>query len=371
VRDRLEATAGFFAWDSDPYLVATSEGRLMWMADGYTMSNRHPYSRTYRLRTEGTVNYMRNAVKATVDAYDGSIRIYAFDEQDPILQAYRRLFPALILPSSAMPADLREHARYPEDLFRLQAEVYRTFHMRNPEAFFNKEDVWDLARGTLSPGQEPEPVKPTYVVASLPDQDEAEFMLLTTFTPRNKDNLIGLMLARCDGPHLGEIVVLQLSKQELVFGPMQVEARINQDQNISKDLTLWNQQGSQVLRGQMLVLPVEKTFLYIEPIYIQSSQARMPQLKKIAMALGERLVYTDTYELARQELLGGSRAVPGTVAAPAAGQPATGPALTLVPEELKSRIREALARYRTLMSRGAYGEAGRELENIEKLLEKK
>ncbi|MCX7603111.1 MAG: UPF0182 family protein, partial [Bryobacteraceae bacterium] len=256
VRERLEALAAFIVWDRDPYLVITEGGRLVWMVDGYTVSDNHPYSRALRVGEGDAINYIRNSVKATVDAYDGAVRIYVFDEEDPVLAAYRRLFPKLFTSRGAMPADLRAHARYPETIFRIQAEIYRTYHMTDPEAFYNKEDVWDLARNLNSPGGRPQPVTPTYIVAALPGSDRPEFLLMTTFTPRNKDNLIGLMVARCDGEALGELHFLQLSKQQLIFGPMQIEARINQDQVISKDLTLWNQQGSQVLRGQMLVLPV-------------------------------------------------------------------------------------------------------------------
>ena len=171
-----------------------------------------------------------------------------------------------------MPADLRRHARYPETLFRVQAEIYRTYHMLDPQSFYNKEDVWDLARNAGGQEGGAEPVTPTYVMATLPGESKPEFLLMIPFTPRNKNNLIGLMAARCDGEHLGEMVVLLLSKQELISGPMQIAARINQDQNISKDLTLWNQQGSHVLRGQMLVLPVGNTFLYVDPIYIQATE---------------------------------------------------------------------------------------------------
>ena len=206
-----------------------------------------------------------------------------------------------------MPADLRRHARYPETLFRVQAEIYRTYHMLDPQAFYNKEDLWDLARHTTAQGGGAEPVTPTYVVATLPGEEKPEFLLMISFTPRNKDNLIGVMVARCDGEHLGEMVVLQLSKQELIFGPMQIGARINQDQTISKDLSLWNQQGSQVLRGQMLVLPVGNTFLYVDPIYIQATEARMPQLKKVVLAVGNRLIYADTYDQALAQLTGGAQ----------------------------------------------------------------
>ena len=234
--------------------------------------------------------------------------------------------------------------------------------MLDPQAFYNKEDVWNLARSVPSAGADPRPVSPTYVVATLPDEDRPEFLLMLPFTPRNKDNLIGLMLARCDGENLGEILVLQLSKQELIFGPMQIAARINQDQNISKDLTLWNQQGSQVLRGQILVLPVGDTFLYVDPIYIQATEARMPQLKKVVVAVGSRLIYSDTYQQAIAQLSG---APPPQTGEKASGAP---PAVT-APAEADNRkleaIREHWRRYRELMGRGQWAEAGKELEAIE------
>ena len=309
IRERLQTLAGFITWDHDPYLVITDAGRLVWMVDGYTTSDAHPYSRPLDLTDLGEVNYIRNAVKATIDAYDGDTELYIFAPDDPIIRAYQALFPKLFHPASEMPADLRRHARYPETLFRIQAEIYRTYHMLDPQAFYNKEDVWDLARYTAAQQGQAASVTPTYVVASLPGESEAEFLLLLPFTPRNKDNMIGLMLARCDGEHLGEVVVLQLSKQELIFGPAQIAARINQDQTISKDLTLWNQQGSQVLRSQTLVLPVDSTFLYVDPIYIQATEARMPQLKKIVLAVGNRLIYADTYDQAIAQLSSGAQAL--------------------------------------------------------------
>ena len=372
VLDRLDALAGFIAWDTDPYLTLTGEGRLVWMVDGYTSTNVHPYSRAVQLENIGETNYLRNAVKATIDAYDGDVHLYLFDPADPIIEAYTRLFPRLFTPASEMPPELRAHVRYPEVLFRTQAEIYRTFHMRDPEAFYNKEDLWDLARNVYGQTGQPETVTPTYVVATLPGQTQPEFLLLMPFTPRSKDNLIGLMVARCDGPALGELVFLQLSKQALFFGPMQIEARINQEQTISKDLTLWNQQGSQVLRGQMLVLPIDNTFLYVEPIYIQASQGRMPQLKKIAAAVGNTLIYTDTWEQAVAELAApapGKAAPPVEAAAPPPGPSAPAGAAAPSPPPQGDRriesIREHLRRYRDLASQGRWSEAGKELEAIE------
>jgi uncharacterized protein len=366
IRERLEALAGFLTWDADPYIVLSDSGRLVWMIDGYTTSEAHPYSRSVPVEGMGDVNYMRNAVKATVDAYDGEVRIYIFDGGDPIIRAYQQLFPRLFQPFSEMPAGLRAHARYPETFFRVQAEVYRTYHMRDAQAFYNREDQWDVARTVRSQDGRPAPMAPTYVVAGLPGEPNAEFLLMVPFTPRNKDNLLGLMVARCDGEHLGELVVLQLSKQELIFGPMQIEARINQEQTISKDLSLWNQQGSQVLRGQMLVLPIGETFLYVEPLYIQASEARMPQLKKVVLAMGNMLIYTDTYEQALNQL--GSMLAgiaPAPTAAPAQG---TAPPAQKAPPNLDQRleaIRNLLRRYRDLAAQGHWAEAGKELEAIE------
>lgn len=366
VRDRLQRLAGFITWDGDPYLVLTESGRLVWTVDGYTTSSAHPYSRWINLAGVGQINYMRNAVKATVDAYDGDTHLYIFDPSDPIIRAYQRLFPQLFQPASAMPPELRAHARYPETLFRVQAEVYRTYHMQDPQAFYNKEDVWDIGKNIYGQSTRPEPVTPTYVVATLPGEDQAEFLLLIPFTPRNKDNMIGVMVARCDGDRLGELLFLQLSKQELIFGPMQIEARINQDQNISKDLTLWNQQGSQVLRGQMLVLPIGHSFLYVEPLYIQASEARMPQLKKIALAMGNTLIYEDTYDEALAELARTMQAAPPASVKAAAGAPVqTPPPPAASADSRLESIRNHLRRYRELASQGRWSEAGRELEAIE------
>jgi uncharacterized membrane protein (UPF0182 family) len=362
LRERLDTMAGFLLWDGDPYLVITKEGRLVWMIDGYTTSDSHPYSRREELGDFGSINYMRNAVKATVDAYDGTTHLYIFAPDDPIIQAYKNLFPNLFLASSDMPADIRAHARYPELLFNVQAELYRTYHMTNPQAFYNKEDLWDLSTFVAGQGEKPQPVKATYVDATLPNEDGTEFVLLTSFTPRNKQNLIGVMIARCDGDHLGEMNVLKLSKQKLTLGPMMINARIDQDQVISKDLTMWNQQGSQVLRGQVLILPIDKTFLYVEPIYLQASQARIPQLQKVVLALGDRIVYEDTYERALARLAGNPAPAETTITSPSAGTP---PPVTGVNPNALQSVREHLRRYRELAGQGRFAEAGKELEAAE------
>lgn len=373
VLERLRTAAAFINWDSDPYLVIAADGRLFWIVDGYLTSNAHPYSHRVSTRGIGAFNYIRNSVKATIDAYNGTLRLYVFDETDPIIRSYRNLLPDLFSPMSSMPADLRAHARFPEVLFRAQAEIYRTYHMRDPEAFYNKADLWDIARWVKGQESKPEPLDPMYVIATLPGEASPEFLLMTPFTPRNKDNLIGLMMARCDGDKLGETQVLLLSKQEILLGPMQVEARINQDQNISKDLTLWNQQGSQVLRGQMSVLPIDDTFIYVEPIYIQAKEARMPQMKKVVVAAGNTLIYADTYDQALAQLGGLAQSAPPTAAPPPASAPvktttSLAPVPSATPDVRMQAVREHLRRYRELSSQGKWADAGKELEAIEGLV---
>lgn len=369
IRERLSNVAPYLQWDGDPYLVVTPEGRLVWICDGYTTSDAHPFSR--EIDDFGGINYIRNSVKATVDAYDGETHLYVFDKADPIIAAYRSLFPALYEDESRMPAGLRAHTRYPEEMFRAQAGIYRIYHMRNPQSFYNNEDIWELSKYVGGSGAAPAPVNPTYVFATLPGETQPEFLLMTTFTPLSKENLIGVMLARCDGDKLGDIVVLQLSKQELILGPMQISARINQDQTISKDLTLWNQQGSQVLQGQTLVLPVGDTFLYVSPMYLQAVQARMPQLKKVVLAIGNRLIYADTYDEAIA-MLGKAEALPLNNAGQAESRSAA-PAPSVTSTTLDPRIdkiRQHLARYRDLASQGKWAEAGRELEAIQNEVQK-
>jgi uncharacterized protein len=253
----------------------------------------------------------------------------------------------------------------------MQSNVYKLFHMRDPDTFYNKSDAWDIANFTSSQEGKPEQSAPNYVVATLPGEQKPEFLLMIPFTPRTRDNLIGVMMARCDGEHLGEKVVLLLSKQELLLGPMQVEARINQDQTISKDLTLWNQQGSRVLRGQMLLLPIQQTFLYVEPIYLQAAQAKMPQLKKIAVAVGNTLIYADSYEQALAQLAGQQPQAPVPAAGAAAATSAPAALTPGPPQDAKIlEIRRHLERYRDLVGQGKWSDAGKELEAIQTLVGK-
>ncbi|MDE2237504.1 MAG: UPF0182 family protein, partial [Elusimicrobia bacterium] len=365
VQQRVQRLAPFLSLDPNAYLVIDDSGRLFWMLDAYTATDRHPYSQPLTLGGE-PVNYIRNSVKVTVDAYNGTVHFYVFDEKDPLLAAYRRLFPELFEPRSKMPADLLRHIRYPKLIFDAQAETYRTFHMRDPQVFYNKEDQWDVAK-QIATQEEIRYTRPYYAMLPLPGETKAEFALMLPFTSRNRDNLIAWIAARCDPEHYGQIIFYRLPKEQLIYGPLQVQSRVDQDRNISKDLSLWNQQGSRVVRGSTLVFPVAGTFLYVEPIYIQATQAKMPELKKLVLAIGNRLVYADDLEEAIAELAkapqeeGGQQ--PG--AAQETAMPAGG---TLTRSRLRS-LRAHLQRYRELTSQGKLSQAGRELEELERELE--
>lgn len=373
VSARVRRLAPFLTLDPDPYLVIDDSGRLFWMLDAYTMTDRHPYSQPVKIG-DAPVNYIRNSVKITVDAYNGTTHFYVFDEKDPLLAAYRRLFPGLFSPRSDMPADLLRHIRYPQLIFNAQAQTYRTFHMRDPQVFYNKEDQWDVAKQVMTQ-ETTRFTQPYYAMLPLPGEKQAEFALMLPFTSRNRDNLIAWIAARCDPAHYGEIVFYRLPKEQLIYGPLQVQSRVDQDRDISKDLSLWNQQGSRVVRGNTLVLPVDGTFLYVEPIYIQATQAKMPELKKIVLAVGNRLVYADTLAQAIRRLArppapeeGETSAAPEPAAgsgAAARAEPSAGSAALI------GSLREHLDRYRRLTAQGKLSEAGRELDAIQDELDGK
>jgi hypothetical protein len=366
IADRVRRLAPFLTLDPDPYLVIDDSGRLFWMLDAYTMTDRHPYSQTIDVGGSD-VNYIRNSVKITVDAYNGTVRFYVFDDKDPLLAAYRRLLPELFSPRSEMPADLQRHIRYPQLIFNAQAATYRTFHMQDPQVFYNKEDQWDVAKQIVTQ-EDTRYTEPYYAMLPLPGEKAAEFALMLPFTSRNRDNLIAWIAARCDPAHYGEIVFYRLPKEQLIYGPLQVQSRIDQDRDISKDLSLWNQQGSRVVRGNTLVLPVDGTFLYVEPIYIQATQAKMPELKKIVLAVGNRLVYADNLAQAIRRLA----QPPAPQEEVSAAAPETGGAVSTAPSAggaaLIGSLREHLDRYRRLTAQGKLSEAGRELEDLQREL---
>jgi uncharacterized protein len=374
VRERAATLAPFLTYDPDPYIVVGDDGRLSWVMDAFTTSDQYPYSSHYRLG-EDLINYMRNSVKVVIDAYDGSTTFYVFDDQDPIVATYRRIFPSLFKDAAAMPPGLRKHMRYPELLLKLQGEVYGLYHMTNPEVFYNREDLWTVASEvgmSEGGGQTTQAMQPNFVLMKLPDETGMEFVEILPFTPANRNNLIGWIGGRSDGAHYGTSVVYNFPKNKLVDGPLQIEARIDQNAQLSGQLTLWNQQGSHVRRGTLLVIPTGRALLYAEPIYLQAERSPMPELRLVVLALQDRLAYGSTYEAALAALFGGGgssltaaepqRAAQSSTAAPA---PSTA--------DLNPTISEAardLADYQRLTAEGKLGEAGQKLEDLKRALDK-
>ena len=380
IRDRVSALAPFLTYDPDAYIVLGEDGRLSWIMDAFTISDSYPYSTHYPL-DNNSINYMRNSVKVVIDAYDGTTTFYVFDTDDPIIAAYRRIFPTLFKDASTMPAGLRKHVRYPEMLLKLQAEVYGLYHMTDPEAFYNREDLWTVATevGLGEGGQQTtQAMQPNFVLMKLPGESGEEFVEILPFTPANRNNLIGWIAGRSDRAQYGTSVVYNFPKTKLVDGPLQIEARIDQNAQLSGQLTLWNQQGSHVRRGALLVIPIGRALLYAEPIYLQAERSPMPELRLVVLALQDRLAYGPTFESALASLFGGavsSLTAPSTSAAAVPAEPARGAtASTALPAaDLNALIAEAardLADYQRLTAEGKLGEAGQKLEELKRVLEK-
>jgi uncharacterized protein len=324
IRERVQRIAPFFRYDDDPYVVISAAGRIVWLLDGYTLSDWFPYSTA----TRGLGNYVRNAVKVTVDAYDGTVHFYIADPADPLIRTTARIFPGLLLPLDAMPADLRAHIRYPEGLFRVQAAMYAVYHMRDTQVFYNKEDLWSIPIG--HEGGSTLPMEPYYLILRLPGEPKEEFVLLIPFNPSKKDNLSAWLAARSDPPHYGKLVVYNFPKQKLVYGPRQIEARIDQDSFISQQLSLWNQRGSQVIRGNLLVIPIERSLVYVEPLYIAAEKGQLPELKRVIVGFGDRIAMEETLEGAMARVFGGPVVRAGTEVAPTPSGAAEGSAKTLL-----------------------------------------
>jgi len=382
IRDRVSALAPFLTYDPDPYIVLGDDGRLSWIMDGFTVSDSYPYSTHYSL-DNNLINYMRNSVKVVVDAYDGTTTFYVFDPEDPIIAAYRGIFPGLFKDASMMPPGLRKHVRYPELLLKLQAEVYGLYHMTDAEAFYNREDLWTVATEVgmaEGGGQTTQMVQPNFVLMKLPDERGEEFVEILPFTPANRNNLIGWIAGRSDGEHYGTSVVYNFPKTKLVDGPLQIEARIDQNAQLSGQLTLWNQQGSHVRRGALLVIPTGRALLYAEPIYLQAERSPMPELRLVVLALQDRLAYGPTFESAMASLFGGSVSsltAPSGAAGPPSAVPERGTREpSPAPQSLgdfNALIKEAakdLADYQRLTAEGKLGEAGQKLEELKRALDK-
>ena len=307
IQERVRRVAPFLLYDKDPYLTLV-DGRLVWIQDAYTATARYPYSepvvaRDPMLAPYRGINYIRNSVKITIDAYDGTMTFYVTDADDPLIQTWARVFPGLFTPMDKMPATIREHRRYPEGLFRVQSELYRVYHMQNPNTFYNKEDVWEIPAEKFQAGRS-QPMEPYYVIMRLIGEETAGFVLIVPFTPVGKDNLIAWMAGRSDDPKYGELVVYELPKQELIYGPSQIEALIDQDPEISAQLSLWSQRGSDVIRGNLLVIPVGEALMYVEPLYLRAETSELPELKRVIVSSGGDVAWAESFAGALENLLG-------------------------------------------------------------------
>jgi uncharacterized protein len=362
IQDRIQRIAPFLRLDHDPYLVV-SDGRLIWLQDAYTASDALPYSQ--RSRANG-INYIRNAVKIAVDAYDGNPMFYVADPADPIVQTYQRIFPSLFQPMDSMPASLRSHIRYPEDLFILQANVYGTYHMKDPEVFYNKEDLWSFPKESHK-GQT-SIMQPYYTIMRLPGEPREEFILMLPMVPNNRDNMIAWLAARCDGANYGKVIEFAFSKEKLIYGPAQIEARIDQDTTISQQLSLWNQTGSRVIRGNLLVIPIDDALLYVEPLYLSAESRQLPELKRLIASTGDRVVMAQNVDTLFAALLTQERKQPAVVTS--TSPPTPGARTDELPPSGSNA--EALNYYRRALdalSKGDWRTFGAEMDAMQKALQ--
>ncbi len=364
--DRIKTALPFLRLDRDPYLVVADDGTLKWIQDAYTETSRYPYS----FQAPDNSSYMRNSVKVIVDAYDGTISAYISAPNDPLVQTWAKVFPGVFQPLDSLRADLRAHLRYPDELFRMQANLYTTYHMDDPEEFYHREDQWQVPIVTR-----PDEAVPfmRHIIMRLPDEPKAEYIYMAPFTPRGKDNLAAWMVARNDGDNYGMLRVYRFPRQSLVFGPRQIENRINQDTEIAREVSLWDQRGSEVIRGDLLVIPIEEALLYVQPLYLQAEGGRIPELKRVLVAYGDQVVMRETLDLALQALFAGGSDVPITqsVAAVAAGDSTavtaqTSPQLQQMAAEARRRYQAALEAQR----QGDWARYGEEIKRLGELLER-
>ncbi|MFZ0484914.1 MAG: UPF0182 family protein [Desulfobacterales bacterium] len=395
IHRRTNAIAPFLDYDKDPYLVL-SKGKLYWIQDAYTTSAMYPYSR----RSRGTfnnrqLNYIRNSVKITIDAYNGDVVFYMIDEKDPIVKTYAQIFPGLFKPFKEMPADLKAHIRYPRDLYKIQMETYTKYHMEDVQVFYNQEDLWQIPDEIY--GENRQKMEPYYIILKLPKEQKEEFFLMTPFTPSKKDNMIGWLAARCDLPDYGNLLVYKLPKEKLVYGPMQIEARVDQQTEISRELSLWGQRGSRVIRGNLLAIPVSDTFIYVEPVYLEAIQedsqmaptvtsqsgggaksqkanmrarprmeeskaASLPELKRVIVAFSNRLIMEENLDKALNAILDIDMATkhPASVAI----SQKKGEGLS----ELGATALDHYNKAKDYLRHGDWTGYGRELENLENIL---
>jgi uncharacterized membrane protein (UPF0182 family) len=361
IRERVRRVVPFLRLDSDPYIVV-SDGRLYWIQDAYTTSSWFPYAPA---DLPGGANYIRNPVKVVIDAYNGTVDFYVSDPRDPILRTYESIFPRLFKPLSAMPSDLRQHIRYPEDFFLIQAELYRAYHMQTPEVFYNREDLWQFPRepAGIDEAGGATRVEPYYMIMRLPGEARAEFVLMQPMVPSQRENMIAWIAARCDPPNYGKLLVYEFPKEKLVYGPFQIEARIQQNTEISQQISLWNQMGSRVIRGHIVVVPIGNSILYVSPLYLRAQAGQLPELKRVIAVYGDRVVMAETLGAALSGLFKQTVPPPTLPSAAAAAAPAA---------PLETRAREALQHYDRALERlkaGDWSGFGAELDALKPLLE--
>ncbi len=364
IKSRLATLTPFVAYDSDPYLVI-NDGRLFWMVDGYTVSDRYPYSKP----RSGGFNYIRNSVKAVVDAYNGSVDFYVADKNDPFIKTYARAYPGTFKDLDEMDEGLLEHIRYPETLFRTQAEVFTSFHMTDPQVFYNQEDLWETPKEIYQ--AETQEMDPYYVMMQLPGEKDTEFAMILPFTPTSKNNMIAWLAARSDAPHYGELVLQTFPKDKLIYGPLQIEARVDQNPEISRQLSLWDQRGSRVIRGNLLVVPIGKSILFVEPIYLQAEASELPELKRVVVGLGERVVMEKTLEEALAVLLGETDPLDDDADVETVIDDNKGAKDSEAPETTEDIVKKAagaLERAQRAQRDGDWAEYGRQMSVVKKLL---
>lgn len=367
IAERVERIAPFLEYDPDPYLTI-SDGRLVWMQDVYTTSSRYPYSTQMR-----GLNYIRNAVKVTIDAYHGTTEFHVIDPADPIAQTVGKMFPGLLRPLDTMPEDLRTRLRYPQQIFTIQAVMFATYHMLNPAVFYNREDQWEIP--AFDVGGQPQSMHPYYTIMKLPGEAGPEYIQMLPFTPRQKDNLAAWMVARSDGEHYGRLAVFQFPKQTVVFGPKQVAARISQDQVIAPQITLWNQQGSEVIQGTLLVIPIEEALIYIRPLYLRAAGGQIPELKRVIVAYQNQIVMDETLDAALDQIFPRAGRAPAAMAPPdLEGQAAQPPSPGTPPSaEMASLAEQARTHYqRALQAQrdGNWALYGEEIRKLGEVLER-
>jgi uncharacterized membrane protein (UPF0182 family) len=363
IRERLSRIAPFLHYDQDPYMVI-SDGRLFWIEDAYTVSDRYPYSQSV-----GGINYIRNSVKAVIDAYNGKVDFYIADPADPVIRTWAAIFPGTFKQLSEMPADLRTHLRYPEDIFSIQTSVYSTYHMDKPQTLYNKEDQWEIASATEAEGKML-PMSPYYTIMKLPGEKKEEFILMLPFTPRSKDNLAAWMVARADGENYGKLAVYQFPKQRLIYGPKQIVARINQDAEISRQLTLWNQRGSQVIFGTLLVIPVKESLIYVQPLYLKADTGKIPELKRVIVTAENRIAMEETLEAGLSRIFGGATTAQPQTTTAAQTQPGSAPAVVTDVRSLSIQASELYKNAIQAQRDGDWARYGEEIKKLGAVLEK-